>query len=554
MRRIHNTLIAIALSISAVFMAEAQQVEYFWDTDPGVGKGLVLKKFTGISATVQASLDIGSLPVGIHLLGLRAINDTYFSATYYRSFYVPAAKEEITRIEYSWDKDVAIGQGTALDFTKGSTVDLTQSLSVKGLTAGMHTLYIRAISTNHHSMVYTRSFYIPSTEHKVTAVEYFFDQDPGVGNGTQMVASLTGDELTMAFDVSTDGLADGVHKIGIRTLTDGTWSDTKYRQFLVRSVVENYITRVEYFWDTDPGAGNGMAVDIVPGEEVNVNFEADMVDLAQGTHTLGVRAQSGSGAWSNASLFTDIEFEGWDALQEYLNSLIDTKDSYVGGDYSREYRNKNWQALYVPFALQYSDWAAHFEVARINAFYQYDDDEDGQVDRQVLEAILVQPGNGALKPNYPYLIRPKTTGTFNFTVDPSRQAAEEINSVSCSTLEAKYTFTGNYTDMTGLKTASLYRLRGGSLSIPENDDEVLPPFRWYLTIEDLGNQLNETPSGARISLRVFGDDETTDIQSLEGVGDNSGRHVFDMQGRKLDNNTALKKGMYIINNKKYVVK
>lgn len=482
MKRIFYKLVVTAVFSLAALTTEAQQVEYFWDKDPGVGNGLMLQQFTGNSATIKAELDVSSLSTGIHQLGIRTLNDKYFSATYYRTVYI-----------------------------------------------------------------------LPKV-HKVSAIEYFFDQDPGVGNGTQKVASVTGDELTMAFDVSTDGLEDGVHKIGIRTLTDGTWSDTKYRQFLVRSVVENYITRVEYFWDTDPGAGNGMAVDIVPGEEVNVNFEADMVDLAQGTHTLGVRAQSGSGAWSNASLFTDIEFEGWDALQEYLNSLIDTKDSYVGGDYSREYRNKNWQALYVPFSLQYSDWAAHFEVARINAFYQYDDDEDGQVDRQVLEAILVQPGNGALKPNYPYLIRPKTTGTFNFTVDPSRQAAEEINSVSCSTLEAKYTFTGNYTDMTGLKTASLYRLRGGSLSIPENDDEVLPPFRWYLTIEDLGNQLNETPSGARISLRVFGDDETTDIQSLEGVGDNSGHHVFDMQGRKVDNNTALKKGMYIINNKKYVVK
>ncbi|MBQ9656797.1 MAG: hypothetical protein IJV38_12390 [Prevotella sp.] len=481
MRRLYYRLVVTAVCCLAALTTEAQQVEYFWDKDPGVGNGLVLQQFTGNSATIKAELDVSSLSTGIHQLGIRTLNDKYFSATYYRTVYI-----------------------------------------------------------------------LPKV-HKVSAIEYFFDQDPGVGNGTQKVASVTGDELTMAFDVSTDGLEDGVHKIGIRTLTDGTWSDTKYRQFLVRSVVENYITRVEYFWDDDPGAGNGLAIDITPGEEVNVSFEADMADLAQGTHTLGVRAQSGSGAWSPVTLHSDIEFEGWDALQEYLNSLIDTEDSYANSVYSREYRNKSWHALYVPFSLEYSDWSAHFDIARINAFYQYDDDEDGMVDRQVLEAIIVKPGNGALKPNHPYLIRPKTTGILKLNVAPSKQVAEEINSVSCSTMEAKYTFTGNYADITGLKTASRYRLRGGSLSIPDNDDEVLPPFRWYLTIENLGNQLNETPAGARIGLLVIGDSETTGITQPDGMTEDAARSIYDMQGRKLQHGATPKKGVYIINNKKYVI-
>lgn len=549
MRRTHKTLMAAALSALCLLSARAQKVEYFWDTDPGIGKGKVLQTFTGNTAQVQAELNAGTLSTGIHLLGLRALNGGHFSSTYYRQFYVPVAEESITRIEYYWDKDPGVGKGRALTFTPGSVVDLTQKLSASGLKTGMHTLYLRAVSNKHHSLTYTRQFYVPATPHEVEAIEYWFDEDPGIGNATRIAATLTDGSLEKAFDVTTDDLADGVHLIGLRTLTDGTWSETKVRCFLVRSQVENYVTRLEYFWNADPGAGNGYVVDITPGEEVSIDFEADMTELGEGPHTLGLRAQSGSKGWSPASLVTGIEFEGWDNLQEYLNSLRDTEDVLTGSQYSRQFLNKDWHALYVPFPLSYSDWSAHFDVARINAFYQYDDDDDGIVDRQVLEAILVKANSGALKPNYPYLIRAKQKGTFNLTVDPSKRVAEEINSISCSTMEARYTFTGNYSDMTGLKSANMYRLRGTTLSIPEDDEEVLPPYRWYMTIDDLGNQLQ--PSASHVRLRIMGEDGTTvieDIDAQEGV-----TSAYDLQGRKVTE-AQMRKGIYIINNKKRIVK
>lgn len=560
MKWLNHTLLTLAFSIWAATPLSAQQVvEYFWDEDPGVGCGQVLQEYTGTSAAVSAELDVSALSVGIHTLGIRALNDTWFSQTYHRQFYVLPEEEKICRIEYSWDEDPTQGGTTALNFKEGSIVDLTESLSVNALSAGMHTLYLRVLSTGHQSLTYARSFYVPPTSYAVEAIEYFFDTDPGVGLAIQMEAAIDGDSLKMAFDVNTDGLADGVHKIGIRTLTAGTWSATRYRQFLVRSVKENDITRLEYFWNEDPGQGNGLAVDITPGKEVTVDFEADMKDLPEGVHTFGIRAQSGSGGWSSVSQVTDIEFEGWDALQEYLNSLIDTEDTYTNSLYQRSFLNKDWHALYVPFSLSYSDWAAHFDVARINAFYQYDDDDDGVVDRQVLEAIIVHQGNGRLKPNHPYLIRAKATGDYDIKVDASTAVPEEINSVSCSTLEARYTFTGNYANKTGLKSASIYRLMGGALSIPNSDDEVLPPYRWYLTIDDLGNQLEE--SAAKVRLRIIADDTETGLDDLlidanEMVGH---RHVYDMSGRRIHLAedaplSTLPKGIYIINNKKCIVK
>ena len=560
MKTIRNIMATAALALGTCTPLMAQGVvEYFWDYDPGVGCGTVMQTFSGTTVSASAELDVSNLPTGIHTLGLRALNDTRWSATYHRTFYIPPSTEQITRIEYSWDNAAAPGKGTSISFTAGSNVSIDKTLSTKNLKPGMHTLYLRTLSTKHQSATYTRTFFVPPTSHAVEAVEYFFDNDPGVGNGTRMAATTTNDTLSMAFAIDTDGLSDGIHHVGLRTLTDGTWSATYVRQFLVRSQVDNYITRVEYYWDNDPGEGNGHTVDITPGEEVTADFDADLYMLDEGIHTLCIRAITGSHG-SSTTQVKDIDFEGWDALQEYLNSLVDTEDSYDGQSYKRDYRNKNWMALYVPFAMSYNDWSAHFDVARINAFYQYDDDEDGVVDRQVLEAIMVKPGNGDLKPNHPYLIRTKTTGTYTFQVNPAKRVAQEINSISCSTTEARYTFIGNYDNMTGLKSAQRYRLCGGTLSIPDTDEEVLPPFRWYLTIDDLGNQL-QAPAN-KIKLRIVGSDDTTGIDDAILADDDEcvgPRKVYDLQGRRVQTSpdtplNSLPHGIYIIDNKKWVVK
>ena len=552
MRRLYNTLMAAALSAAAVLSTEAQRVEYFWDEDPGLGKGQVLERFTGTSAQVQTELDVSGLSKGIHQIGLRVLNDKYFSATYYRSFFIPAPEEQITRIEYSWDKDVALGTGTAINFTQGSTIDLTQSLSTAGLKEGLHTLYLRALSSRHHSQTYTRSFYVPATPHSVNAIEYFFDKDPGVGRAIQKGASMTGETLTMAFDVNTDGLSEGVHHIGIRTLTDGTWSETKYRQFLVRRIEDDYVAHLEYFWNNDPGVGKGYVVDITPGKEVTVEFDADLVELAEGTHALGLRAQSQSGRWSPISWIQGIVLDGWDPLQNYLNSLHDTEDVLADGTYTRQFLNTDWQALYVPFSLSFSDWSDKFEVASLSRFCQYDEDDNGEVDRQELEAVILRSNGETLKANTPYLIRAKKVGTYNFTVNSSNQVAEEIKSFTYSASGAKMVITGNYTNQSGLKSAGRYRLMGGSLFIPTQDDEVLPPYRWYATIENLNK---------KSKVRIKFVDEATGIESVsidneEIIGD---RRIYDLSGRRINVRddaglSSLPKGIYIINNRKYIIK
>lgn len=55
--------------------------------------------------------------------------------------------------------------------------------------------------------------------------------------------------------------------------------------------------RGEYFIDTDPGFGNGIAITVPAQPEVAVQVPVDMAGLAPGHHVLGVRMKDAQGHW-----------------------------------------------------------------------------------------------------------------------------------------------------------------------------------------------------------------------------------------------------------------
>ena len=277
-----------------------------------------------------------------------------------------------------------------------------------------------------------------------------------------------------------------------------------------------------------------------------LDFENAVLHVPSGS----IDAYASTAPWNKFKHIVPIEE---DDLQEYLNSLNsfdDTQDVLSGSIYTRQFLNTEWQSLYVPFSLSYSDWSNNFEVARLDKFSQYDDD-DGEADRQELEVVIMRSGSDVLNANTPYLIRAKKAGTYNFTVNPSNLVAEQINSITYSANGSKVVITGNYANQSGLKSAGCYRLMGGSLSIPTKDEEVLPPYRWFATID------NSDKAKVRIS---FVDNATgiepIDVDTEEMIGE---RRVYDLSGRRINISkdtpiSSLPKGIYIINNKNYLVK
>jgi len=232
-----------------------------------------------------------------------------------------------------------------------------------------------------------------------------------------------------------------------------------------------------------------------------------------------------------------------------------TQNSQVDGaevSFTRSY-TANWEALYLPFSLEYKDWKDDFEVARINAVRQYDDNEDGDIDRTVLEFVKMKNDDSVIYPNTPYLIKAKTWGNKTLSVEKTTVYESAENSIECSTTTEKFIFTGLYENMSLLQKASgkYYVMDKGNLSKITTLSDI-GPYRWYMKRENRNSAygINNNNTAKEISIRVVGE-EATGIANIQHTSPNT--QTYDLNGRKVNENN-LKPGLYVKNGRKVIVK
>ncbi len=232
-----------------------------------------------------------------------------------------------------------------------------------------------------------------------------------------------------------------------------------------------------------------------------------------------------------------------------------TQNSQVDGaevSFTRSY-TANWEALYLPFSLEYKDWKDDFEVARINGIHQYDDNDDGNIDRTVLEFVKMKNDDSVIYPNTPYLIKAKTWGNKTLSVEKTTVYESAENSIECSTTTEKFIFTGLYEKMSLLQKASgkYYVMDKGNLSKITTLSDI-GPYRWYMKRENRNSVygINNNNTAKEISIRVVGE-ETTGIANIQLTSPNT--QTYDLNGRRVNENN-LKPGMYVKNGRKFVVK
>ena len=290
--------------------------EYFFDSDPGQGNGTALSISSGTSLSQQSSLSVSGLAEGPHVLYIR-VQDDYgvWSATIAQPFYKTAdasASVTVEACEYFWDSDPGFGNGQALTLTSGTSVELSQSLDVSGLSTGFHVLYTRCRdsrgqwSTSNIQNIYKIDESALS-EVDIDRMEYFWDTDPGHGNGTSIdVSDQTVQSLTASVDVS--ALDAGFHGFYARFRdVNGNWSHTIYQPMYVLGKpagVTAELTQWEYFWDTDPGQGNGQVSTLASGDFQEIASSLDVSSLSVGFHRLYVRFKDTNNNWSKCSIQT----------------------------------------------------------------------------------------------------------------------------------------------------------------------------------------------------------------------------------------------------------
>jgi len=279
--------------------------EYFFDTDPGVGNGAALTFAPGSTVNFTSSISTASLSSGFHQLAIR-VKETggVWSAFEGRGFYIStttADSPNIVGAEYFFDADPGNGNGIPIAVTAGASVTFTVSLPTS-LSAGFHFLAIRTKGANGKWGVFeARGFYVTgstSDSPNITAAEYFFDADPGNGNGINIPVTA-GAIVNFTVSLPTS-LASGFHFLAIRTKgANGRWGVFEARGFYVTGSTSDVpdITKAEYFFDTDPGVGNGINIPITAGASPNFTVSLPTTGLTTGFHFLAIRTKRADGKW-----------------------------------------------------------------------------------------------------------------------------------------------------------------------------------------------------------------------------------------------------------------
>ena len=281
-----------------------------------------------------------------------------------------------------------------------------------------------------------------------------------------------------------------------------------------------------------------------------VSSDEDVAEVSNGTVTAvgpgnaTITAISGDG---NARAKCSISVTYGTYILTDGTEYTGKEDYYVKElTYSRIFKTKNWQSLYIPFDMSYEDWKDKFDVAIVNNIHQFDDDDNGTIDRTLIEVVKLKDGK-TLKAHTPCVIRakeisdaPQTITVYNTTL---RKA--EYKSIDCASVSTKYVFYGTYRPMNGaeLTAGNYYAMAGGGIRLTEAGDN-LKANRWYLDIIDRESETKF--ANTKISIICFDEDETTDeATGIDTVNNGSEEiiAIFDINGRKQN---ELTKGINIV--------
>lgn len=229
---------------------------------------------------------------------------------------VPLANAQIiNRAEYFIDADPGHGNGTAVTVPSPSAnVNFNFTVPTTSLGSGFHILGFRMRQSINGLWSHAQygAFYIVPVTSIPTAVnltkgEYFFDGDPGFGNGTAIPVTASSTVSLIVNNISISSLSPGFHTISFRFRDDQEkWTHTSAQSFYIvppNSVPSaTQITKAEYFFDADLGNGNNTPLPVTAGNPLTINPAISVTGLPIGFHKLGIRYRDNRGTWSHAEV------------------------------------------------------------------------------------------------------------------------------------------------------------------------------------------------------------------------------------------------------------
>jgi hypothetical protein len=267
-------------------------LEYFIDSDPGYGLATAVES--------PFTIPLTDLSPGVHTVYIRAKDEKgQWSQTISRQFvkrqgYSESATAPNT-MEYFIDNDPGYGNG---DNSPKSLV-----VPIADLPVGLHKIYFRAKDENGNWSATIKRDFVKLHNKKtidpsLVLLEYYFDEDPGFGNGHSI--SLEEENQSIVFDIDLTPLDNGFHHLYIRGKdAAGNWSYQYHKPIIKRSVPK--ITKVHYYLDETPSEDNpGTVIEVTQTENpMTCEFTAELSGLEAGEHTIYIVAENENGIYSN---------------------------------------------------------------------------------------------------------------------------------------------------------------------------------------------------------------------------------------------------------------
>ncbi len=346
--------------------ATVNKLEYFIDTDPGFGNGTAVTISSAANIpNVFFTVDITGLPNGFHNIYIRSKdNDGNWSITnkwlFFKDIILAA---NVTRLEYFADTDPGSGNGTAVTISSGANIsNVFWTVDITGLSNGFHNIYIRSKDNAGNWSITNKWLFfkdiIPAAN--VSKLEYFVDTDPGFGNATAVTITPGANISDLLIPVNTTLYSEGFHKIYLRSRNNnGNWTITNYFGFFKEFIPSPLNVKTgEYFFNSDPGFGNGNVIPFTDPKGNNIadfGFNANITALSNNTlHYMFVRTKDSSDRWSITNVISFTKNVVIPVTWLSFNAKLDNK------------------IVLLDWKTATESNSSHFEVERSSNGYQFE--------------------------------------------------------------------------------------------------------------------------------------------------------------------------------------
>ena len=211
------------------------KMEYFIDTDPGVGGATQLNVPASGDVTFPFTIDLSGYDIGYHKLYIRTRDNLgRWSQTAKRNIEVIASQTQnnVVNGEYFIDQDPGFGEGTSINVSTPDTIVLQDfTAALVGLTEGYHKLYGRFRDAHGNwSQTFRRNIEVIKDENlKVANGEYFFRIDNGYGGSNPVVFATPSADGTFSFIIPSAQIPSNADTLFVRVRDDAEsrWSLTR---------------------------------------------------------------------------------------------------------------------------------------------------------------------------------------------------------------------------------------------------------------------------------------------------------------------------------------